>query len=161
MLFTETNPKHTLFFSVFNVCCSNNVRFSKMYKTLQTLEITRLVGCQPKCTLFFGNAPYWWMVTKKFFSFKIGQKRTLFSLPQLHDPGAKGRVTPVIARVWPIYLNLDLISLQLKKHTLFLLNSNVCSDDKVWFFGAYKTPQTLAITGLVRCRPKCTLFFAY
>ena len=37
------------------------------------------------------------------------------------------------------------------ERTLFLPNSNVCSDDKVWFFGAYKTLQTLEITGLVGC----------
>ena len=97
---------------------------------MQTLEITGLVRCLTKCTKIFAyKARNLFCNQKIFFVHCNPEKRTLFSLPQLHDPGAKGRVNPVIARVWPIYPNRDLISLQLKKHTLFLPNSNGDADE--------------------------------
>ena len=72
---------------------------------------------------------------QKFWAQKRKNVR-YFSLPRRHEPGAKGRENPVISMVWPLYLNLDLILLQLRKRTLFFPNS----------------------IGLVECWSKCTFF---
>ena len=66
------------FDQISNVRYANKVCFFRTYKTPQTLEITRIAGLLFKSTLFFASSGLSKKVTKKIFSYKIGQKRTLY-----------------------------------------------------------------------------------